>query len=125
VTPAKGHFASEEQRCRYAAMLLAFGADATREGMDGMSVADRAEKQGQTLISRHLRHWGGKHIEMLRRTSGSLSTLARVRPAVSQKEVDNRPALRREVHCSGRSHLELLADVILTRICDMLAPVSI
>jgi len=114
---------SEQQRCQYADMLLSFGADATRKGADGMSVADRAEKQGQRLLSRHLR--GMSHIDMLRRTSCSLSESVQNCAAVDSKEVDSTPALRRDVHGSGQSHLELLADELLTSICDMLAPISI
>merc|ERR1740129_2233752 len=116
-----GHSLSEDQQCSYAVMLLAFGADATRKGLDGMSVVEHAEWRGQAMLAHYLQHWGGRHIEMLRRTSSTLSRLTSVRAAVCTKHLESRPKARQGHDTAGQVTPAFFQKVLLVRICDMLA----
>lgn len=94
-------FGSEDVRCRYAAVLLRFGADAARVGpRSGKAPAEVAEACGYGKLAHLLRHWNGQQAELLRRLSK--------RGAKSISE--------------GEYKLEHLPATVLDRISDALAP---
>lgn len=116
---------SEDQRCSYATLLLAFGADAKRKGIDGLSAGERAKQQGQFCLARYLQHWGGDQIRVLGRTSSFLAERASVHTnCVSRLAVGSslRPRAGMAPPGSGQAGLELVPDVLFARICEALVP---
>jgi len=120
--------ASHGRCCAYAAALLAFGADATRKGNDGLSAAERAELAGHSAFAQYLSHWAGRDLDALRRTSRSLAARTPVLPATSATPS---PCARAPQAGSlamlseaGQGSLQSLPYDSLQCICTMLAPVS-
>lgn len=118
---------SEQDRCAYAAMLLAFGADARRKGKDGLTAAQRAEQQGRSRLACYLQHWSGDQVQALHCASTTLVQRAPViRAAMGVKcflgSVFNPRLVGSALPWAGHASLELLPDCLCENICDMLAP---
>lgn len=119
---------SAERRCAYANALLAFGADASRKGKDGLSAAERAEQAGHAAFAQYLLHWAGIQLDALRRTSRCLARRTpSLRAAIAAPRLRalspqaGHPAMLSE---AGQGSLQSLPDELLVRICTMLAKIS-
>lgn len=110
---------TEQQRCDQAAWLLAYGADVTLEGKDGLTVAERAEKQGLSRLAHLLRHWAGKERVAFHRAS---TWLTRRRPSWWTAQTMRRTGTSSRSTMAGQAPIELLPDSVLGCICDMLTP---
>lgn len=100
-TPESG----EERCCSYASTLLWFGADRHLRDEDGLTIAERAEANGQVRLSRLIQHWAGCQARLLRT----------MRQRICTKQCCHDPS--RRVSCPV-----CVPDGVFDRICDMLAP---
>jgi len=120
--------ASDAWRCACAATLLAFGADASRKGKDGVSAAERAEQAGHASFAQYLLHWAGGELDMMRRTSRSFAKRTPTLPGMSAAHSLGAPAPQvgnpTAPLQTAQGSLKGLPDDLLVCIFNMLAPTS-
>lgn len=103
LTPLTYNDVDEERRLQSAAVLLAFGARKLWKDGAGRTLAQCGEANGQHRLAMFLEHWGGAQVQSLDRLRGGRGSL---------RASGGGPCL-----C-----LLSLPDVVLERICEMLAP---
>jgi hypothetical protein len=126
---------TERQRCAYGALLLAFGADARRQGRNGLTAIELAEEQGQARLAHLLQHWAGSELRAVRRASSLLA--GRIAPlcgggGVAKCTQMGRAAVQLPLRTSTEAQsgvqqvgLMDLPDPALGCLCEMLAPMSL